>query len=299
VVSAVGPLVVGDINNRALLIRTIRKYKIEAVCHLAAHAYVGESVTNPRKYYQNNVVGSLTLLDAMVESGVRRLVFSSTCATYGTPHTLPIDETHSQAPVNPYGETKLAIEGALRWYGEASGLEWAVLRYFNAAGADSDGEIGEEHDPESHLIPLAIEATSTRAAPIVIFGTDYPTLDGTAIRDYIHVTDLARAHVRALSYLEDGGESNSFNLGLGAGHSVREVISSVGRVTGRQIAVLESRRRAGDPPVLVASAARARAALGWRPQFLNLDEIVNTACLWRASRGRVLEHPATDRVLAR
>jgi UDP-glucose-4-epimerase GalE len=212
---------------------------------------------------------------------------------------LPIDETHSQTPVNPYGETKLAIERALRWYGEAFGLEWAVLRYFNAAGADPDGEIGEQHDPESHLIPLAIEAAITQTTPIVIFGTDYPTLDGTAIRDYTHVTDLARAHVRALSYLEHYGESNSFNLGLGSGHSVREVISSVVRVTGRNIAVLESRRRAGDPAALVASAARAKAALGWRPQFLSLDEIVNTAWQWRASRGRVLRDPAPDRVLAR
>jgi len=286
-----GPLVVGDINNRALLIRTIRKYEIEAVCHLAAHAYVGESVTNPRKYYQNNLVGSLTLLDAMVDSGVRRLVFSSTCATYGAPRTLPIDETHSQAPVNPYGETKLAIERALRWYGEAFGLEWAVLRYFNAAGADPDGEIGEQHDPESHLIPLAIEAAITQATPIAIFGIDYPTPDGTAIRDYIHVTDLARGHVCALSYLEHGGESNSFNLGLGAGHSVREIISSVGRVTGRRISVLECRRRAGDPAVLVACAARARATLGWCPQLLSLDEIVNTAWQWRGSRGGALGHP--------
>jgi UDP-glucose-4-epimerase GalE len=282
-----GPLIIGDIIDRTLLIRTIKKYDIQAVCHLAAHAYVGESVTNPRKYYHNNLVGSLTLLDAMMDSGVCRLVFSSTCATYGVPDTLPIDETHSQAPVNPYGETKLAVERALRCYGEAFGLQWAALRYFNAAGADPDGEIGEQHEPETHLIPLAIEAAMTRSAPLVIFGADYSTPDGTAIRDYTHVTDLARAHVGALRYLEGGGENGPFNLGLGAGYSVREVIAGVGRVTGRNVAFVERGRRKGDPAVLVASAARARAVLGWRPQFFTLDDLVNTAWQWRTGQGSV------------
>jgi UDP-glucose-4-epimerase GalE len=211
----------------------------------------------------------------------RCIVFSSTCATYGVPETTLLDETHRQKPVNPYGETKLAIERALKWYGDAFGLEWVALRFFNAAGADPDGEIGEQHDPETHLIPLVLEAAVTPSRPVVIFGADYPTPDGTAIRDYVHVTDLARAHILALRYLERGGESSAFNLGLERGYSVRDVIASVEQVSGNNVAIVESNRRAGDPAVLVASATRARVALEWHPQFLTLDEIVATACQWR------------------
>lgn len=276
-----GPLVIGDLGDRTLLQLTIRKYDIQAVFHLAARAYVGESIANPRMYYQNNLLGSLSLLDAMQDTAVRRIVFSSTCATYGVPETTVLDETHRQTPVNPYGETKLAIERALKWYGDAFGLEWVALRFFNAAGADPDGEIGEQHDPETHLIPLVLEAAVTPSRPVVIFGADYPTPDGTAIRDYVHVTDLARAHILALRYLERGGESSAFNLGLERGYSVREVIASVERVGGNNVAIVESNRRAGDPALLVASATRARVELEWHPQFLTLDEIVATACQWR------------------
>jgi UDP-glucose-4-epimerase GalE len=277
-----GPLVIGDLRDSATVRQTLRKYDIQAVFHFAAHAYVGESITNPRKYYHNNVTGSLALLDAMLDTGVRRLVFSSSCATYGIPQTAQLDETHPQMPVNPYGETKLAIERALKWYGEAFGLEWVALRYFNAAGADPDGEIGEHRDPETHLIPLALEAAVTESKPVVIFGTDYHTPDGTAIRDYIHVTDLARAHVQSLRYLERRGESGAFNLGLERGYSVREVIAAVERVSGCHVAVAEGNRRSGDPAVLLSSATRARLALGWQPEFLTLDEIVTTAWRWRA-----------------
>lgn len=278
-----GPLVIGNLGDRTLLRLTIRKYDIQAVFHLAARAYVGESSVNPRMYYQNNLVGSLSLLDAMMETEARRIVFSSSCATYGIPETTLLDETHRQTPVNPYGETKLAIERALKWYGNAFGLRWVALRFFNAAGADPDAEIGEQHDPETHLIPLVLEAAATPSRPVAILGADYPTPDGTAIRDYVHVTDLARAHILALRYLERGGNSNAFNLGLERGYSVREVIASVERVTGKNVAAVESNRRAGDPAVLVASGTRARLALEWYPQFLTLDEIVSTACQWRES----------------
>jgi len=260
--------------------------------HFAAFAYVGESMAKPELYFRNNVVNSLGLLEAMRETGVKRIVFSSTCATYGVPETVPIREDMPQRPVNPYGESKLMIERALHWYGVAHGFGHAALRYFNAAGADPDGEIGEHHEPETHLIPLILDAALGRRAQIDVFGTDYPTPDGTAIRDYIHVTDLADAHVRALAHLERGGDSMALNLATGQGHSVREVIAAAERVTGRRIPRREAARRPGDPPALVADAARARALLGWTPRHSDLDSILATAWRWHRQRfapGRAVE----------
>ena len=276
-----GPLVRGDLADRALLVDVMKRHQVDAVIHFAAYAYVGESVTNPRKYFGNNVVGTLNLLDAMLDAGVRDVVFSSTCATYGEPVKVPISEDHPQNPVNPYGETKLAVEKMLHWYGQAYGLRYAALRYFNAAGADPDGEVGEVHDPETHLIPLAIEA-AVGAGELKIFGTDYPTPDGTAIRDYIHVADLADAHVRALAKLREGSAALKLNLGTGQGHSVRAVVASVGKVTGRPVRSLEVGRRAGDPPALVADARLAGELLGWKPRYADLDTVVEHAVRWRA-----------------
>ena len=248
--------------------------------HFAAFAYVGESVAEPELYFRNNVAASLTLLEAMGEAGVTRIVFSSTCATYGLPEKMPIAEDTPQRPVNPYGESKLMIERMLRWIGEAHGLRWTALRYFNAAGADPDGETGESHDPETHLIPLVLEAAQGRRAAIDIFGTDYPTPDGTAIRDYIHVHDLAEAHVLALDYLAKGGASVALNLGTGTGHSVRAVIDAAEKITGRLVPRREAPRRAGDPPTLVADPRKARALLGWEPRMSGLDDILASAWKW-------------------
>jgi len=275
-----GPLIEGDLHDRARLVETMRAHGTAAVMHFAAFAYVGESVGEPALYYGNNVGGTLALLAAMREAGVGRIVFSSTCATYGNPDAVPIAETAPQRPVNPYGETKLAIERALYWYGGGYGLRSVALRYFNAAGADLDGEIGENHAPETHLIPLALRAALGQAGPLGIFGTDYPTADGTPIRDYIHVTDLADAHVRALRHLEAGGDSAAFNLGTGRGHSVREVIAAVEAASGRSVPRREQPRRPGDPPELVADPARAAATLGWRPQHSDLPTIVTSALRW-------------------
>lgn len=285
-----GPLVEGDLSNGDLLRQTFREHQIDAVIHFAAHAYVGESVQNPRKYFQNNVVNTLSLLDAMVDSEVDQIIFSSTCATYGIPERIPIDETHPQSPINPYGESKLFVERALRWYGEAYGTKWMALRYFNAAGDDPDGEIGEYHDPETHLIPLVIFAALGRTDPVQIFGTDYPTDDGTAVRDYIHVSDLADAHVRGLEYLADGGESQPLNLGTGSGYSVREVVDSVQRVSGTMVPAVEGPRRAGDPPRLVADASRAADVLGWKPRFTHIDDIVRTAWTWHTQHEARVVH---------
>jgi UDP-arabinose 4-epimerase len=279
-----GTLIEGDIADRALLDRVLVEHRVTAVIHFAAFAYVGESVQHPRKYFQNNVVGTLSLLDAMVDHGVRNIVFSSTCATYGDPVKVPMDEGHPQKPINPYGETKLAVERILHWYGGAYGLRYAALRYFNAAGADPDGEIGEDHDPETHLIPLAIAAALGRGPELKIFGTDYPTPDGTAIRDYIHVADLADAHLRALARLETGEAALALNLGTGKGHSVREVIASVEKISGRKVPHTEVGRRAGDPPSLVADARLAAEKLDWRPKYTALDTIVEHAYAWRKSR---------------
>jgi UDP-arabinose 4-epimerase len=275
-----GPLVVGDLADRALLADTMRRHKVAAVMHFAAFAYVGESVSEPALYFRNNVANSLNLLEAMEETGVRHIVFSSTCATYGLPEKMPIAEDAPQRPVNPYGESKLMIERMLHWLGGARGLRHAALRYFNAAGADPEGEIGEDHDPETHLIPLVLSAALGKRAAIDIFGTDYPTPDGTAIRDYIHVQDLADAHVLALGHLLKGGNSVALNLGTGAGHSVRAVIDAAERVTGRSIPRREAARRAGDPPTLVADARRAKAALGWTPKLSGLDDIIASAWAW-------------------
>ena len=228
----------------------------------------------PDAYFGNNVGNTLKLLDVMKTHGVRTLVFSSSCATYGIPGRVPITEDAVQRPVNPYGESKLAVERILQWYGRGLGLSWVALRYFNAAGADPDGEIGEAHSPETHLIPLAIQAALGNAPPLAIFGSDYETADGTAIRDYIHVTDLACGHLAALGYLQRGGQSAAFNLGTGRGHSVRQVIEMVERISGRQVPVRLSPRREGDPPILVAGAERARSILGWQPQHSSLKSIV-------------------------
>jgi UDP-arabinose 4-epimerase len=275
-----GPFVRGDIGDRDLLCRTIRNYRIEGVVHFAAHAYVGESLRDPRKYFHNNVGSTLVLLDAIMEGGLNKVVFSSSCATYGIPQQLPIPEHHRQLPINPYGASKLMIENVLQWYRPAYGLESMVLRYFNAAGADPDGEIGEAHDPETHLIPLVIAAGQGRIPAIEIFGTDYDTADGTAIRDYVHVSDLADAHVRAIAHLEQGGPGEVINLGTGTGHSIRDVIHAVQRIGGTSIPCREAPRRAGDPPVLIADPTRAANLLAWHARLSDLDTIVATAWRW-------------------
>jgi UDP-glucose-4-epimerase GalE len=291
-----GPFVEGDVSDRTQVAATLRNYQISAVMHFAAFAYVGESVADPALYYRNNVGGTLSLLEAMRDSSVNLIVFSSTCATYGIPGANPITETMPQLPVNPYGETKLAIERALRWFGEAYGLRYAALRYFNAAGADPDGEIGEEHEPETHLIPLVLRAALGLGPPIRIFGTDYPTPDGTAIRDYIHVQDLAGAHVRALAHLAAGGASGAINLGTGYGHSVREVIAAVARAAARPVPQQEAARRPGDPPVLVADPSLAAELLGWRAQLSDLDTIIGTALARETRRSAATDHrPARTR----
>ena len=278
-----GPLIEGDLADRAHIRRVLDEHRVTAVVHFAAYAYVGESVTDPRKYYRNNVAGTLNLLDAMVDAKVRDIVFSSTCATYGDPVRVPIDEKHPQSPVNPYGETKLAIERALHWYQGAYPLRFAALRYFNAAGADPDGEVGEDHDPETHLIPLALEAALGGKA-LQIFGTDYPTPDGTAVRDYIHVQDLADAHVAALAKLRAGAPKLFVNLGTGRGHSVREVIAAVEKVSGRKVPARETDRRAGDPPALVADPQLAAAVLDWKARIPDIETIVDHAWRWRLKR---------------
>jgi UDP-arabinose 4-epimerase len=280
-----GPLVEGDLADGALLRRVMAEHDVTAVVHFAAYAYVGESVTDPRKYYRNNVAGTLSLLDAMLDAGVRDIVFSSTCATYGEPEKVPIDELHPQRPVNPYGETKLAIERALSWYQRAYPLRFAALRYFNAAGADPDGELGEDHAPETHLIPLAIEA-AMGGKPLEIYGTDYPTPDGTAIRDYIHVQDLADAHLLALTELQGGASHLFVNLGTGRGHSVREVIAAVRKVSGRDVPARERGRRAGDPPELVADPRVAAEVLGWKARIPDIETIVAHAWRWRHNRSK-------------
>jgi UDP-glucose-4-epimerase GalE len=278
-----GPLVVRDLSDAQAVSDTLSQFKIGAVIHFAADAKVGESVGNPRKYYWNNVVNSLRLADAMLDAGIRTIVFSSSAATYGVPEMTPIPEDHPKLPVNPYGESKLVVERMLANYAEAYGLRWVALRYFNACGADPEGELGEDHQPESHLIPLAIQAALGQRPQIEIFGTDYPTHDGTAIRDYIHVTDLGRAHVRALEYLTEGGASGAINLGTGRGHSVRQLIAAVGKQCGVQVPVREAPRRAGDPPILVAEVAKAAQVLGWTAELSDLDEIVRTAREWHAA----------------
>jgi len=279
-----GPLYAGDIADAGLLRRILREHDIRAIVHFAAYAYVGESMQEPEKYFLNNVAKSIAMLGTALAAGVRHVVFSSTCATYGEPEVIPIRETQPLRPVSPYGESKVGVERALHWLGAVHGLGWAALRYFNAAGADPDGDIGEEHRPEPHLVPRLIEAALGRLPEVEIFGTDYPTPDGTAIRDYIHVTDLADAHVAALEYLRRGGESLAVNLGTGSGHSVREVVAAVERRGGRRVPVRAAPRRPGDPPELVADASLARRVLGWSPRWSSLEQIVDTAWRWHASR---------------
>ncbi|BAF58622.1 UDP-glucose 4-epimerase [Pelotomaculum thermopropionicum SI] len=273
-------LVAGDTADRELLRGLFRKYGIEAVMHFAASSLVGESVRRPSEYYYNNVVKGLSLMDAMVEAGVRFLIFSSTAAVYGEPREVPITEAHPANPTNPYGATKLAVEGAMRWYGEAYGLRYASLRYFNAAGADPAGDIGEDHDPETHLIPLVLKTALGLLPRLEVYGTDYPTPDGTCIRDYIHVSDLAEAHVLALEALAAGAPSAVYNLGNGSGYSVLEVVRAAEEVTGRPIPVHYGPRRAGDPSVLVAGSEKIKADLGWRPRFTSLGDIIGTAWRW-------------------
>ncbi len=281
-----GPLFEQDLADAQGLSQLLKEQRVEAVLHFAASLLVGESVEQPRKYYWNNVVNTLHLLDAMKEAGVNRIVFSSSAATYGNPQQVPIPENHPKEPVNPYGETKLAMERALQWYGNAYGLRWMALRYFNAAGADIDGELGECHDPEAHIIPLTIKAALGQRPHVEIYGTDYPTPDGSAVRDYIHVTDLGDAHVRALEHLTSGGESRALNLGTGHGYSVREVIAEVGKISPRPVPFREGPRRAGDPPVLVADASHAGSVLGWKPQYSELKTIIKNAWDWHLKGDR-------------
>ena len=283
-----GPLIEGDAGDEALVRRALREHSIHAVMHFAGYAYVGESMLEPAKYFSNNFSATVRLLEAMRAENVSRIVFSSTCATYGIPTAIPISEDHPQQPVNPYGESKLFVERVLDWTAAAHGIRYAALRYFNAAGADADGEIGEDHTPETHLIPLAIDAALGRRGPVSIFGTDYPTTDGTAIRDYVHVTDLALAHVAALKKLEAHPDNLQINLGTGRGHSVREVIRAIEDVGGRKVPALEAPRRAGDPPELVAASGRAQDLLGWLPQHSSLHNLIRTAWAWHAGAdGRV------------
>jgi UDP-arabinose 4-epimerase len=275
-----GPLERGDILDRKRLDGVLSRYRPDSVMHFAAFAYVGESVADPGRYYRNNVAGSLTVLEAMRDLGIARIVFSSTCATYGLPEILPLSESAPQRPINPYGASKFMVERMISDFGNAHGLVCSTLRYFNAAGADPDCEIGEDHDPETHLIPLVLDAASGRRPHVTVFGTDYDTPDGTCIRDYIHVRDLADAHVIALQAIEGGAPSSAYNLGNGRGFSVREVIDAVKRVTGLKVPAIRGARRAGDPPVLVSDASKARATLGWQPRIPDLDEIVRTAWAW-------------------
>lgn len=275
-----GPLEVGDILDEARLVDVLKSCRPSAVMHFAAFAYVGESVEAPLDYYRNNFTGALTLLRAMRKCGVDRFIFSSTCAVYGTPETQPMHETLPLAPINPYGRSKLMVEQALRDASAAHGLRSVSLRYFNASGAHPSGEIGERHDPETHLIPRALMAASGEVEALEVFGTDYPTADGTAIRDYIHVCDLADAHVAALRYLEKGGETAALNLGTGRGYSVREIVDATARVTGRNPACRYVGRRPGDPPMLVADAGAARRVLGFEAKWTDLDAIIASAWAW-------------------
>ncbi len=269
----------GDLADLPLVESTLRDNNIQAVMHFAAHSLVGESVEAPGKYFNNNVCAGLTLIEAMIRTGAKMLVFSSTAATYGMPESVPIKETDSTVPINPYGESKLAFERMLKWFDEAGDLKFVSLRYFNAAGASDN--FGEVHDPETHIIPIVLQAALGQRPQVQIYGDDYPTPDGTAIRDYIHVEDLAQAHILALGWLAEGGESRIFNLGNGSGFSVKEVIDTACKVTGREITAQVGPRRAGDPPVLVASSEEIATSLGWKPKYPGLEEIIKTAWEWQ------------------
>ncbi len=278
---------IGDLGDATLLHSIFEKHKIDGIMHFAAFAYVGESVEHPQKYYDNNVVKTFALLQAAKEHDVKNFIFSSTCATYGEPENLPITEDNRQNPINPYGRTKLMMEWMLEDFARAYHMPYTALRYFNAAGALPSEEniaIGEWHEPETHLIPLVLQAAQDPKKTIHIFGTDYPTPDGTCVRDYIHVCDLAKAHILALQRLWAGEKSTVYNLGNGQGYSVREIISTAKEITGRPIQVHEAARRAGDPPALVGDASRAQKELGWKPQFAELDTILRTAWQWEERR---------------
>lgn len=269
-------LVVGDIADTAKIAKVLQR--CDSVMHFAAYAYVGESVQNPKKYFHNNVTSGIALLDTVIDSRVRKFIFSSTCATYGNPVKVPITESNPQQPINPYGMTKLAFENALAAYGRAYGLKYVTFRYFNAAGADEDGMIGERHEPETHLIPLIFDAAQGKRAALEIFGDDYPTADGTCVRDYIHVTDLAEAHVLGLEYLTKG-DSTAMNLGTGKGYSVKEVVDAAERITGHTVPTHIGPRRPGDPPELVADPSLAEKLLKWKAKY-SLDQIIDTAWKW-------------------
>lgn len=275
-----GTFVQGDLSDRKLLDRLFSENPVDAVMHFAAYSLVGDSVENPIGYYRNNFSGTLTLLEAMLSHGIRRFIFSSTAAVYGEPETVPIPETHPCIPTNPYGASKLAVERLLSDCGAAYGLKYMSLRYFNAAGADASAKIGERHERETHLIPLVMQAALGRRKHIDIFGTDYSTPDGTCLRDYVHVTDLASAHLLALSALMEGGDSNVFNLGNSKGYSVREVIDLSRKITGKPIPALEAERRPGDPAVLVADSEKIRRELGWCPRYEDLENIIESAWRW-------------------
>ena len=273
----------GDLGDEAFAGLVLRDEKIDVVMHFAAYCYVGESVTDPLKYYLNNTAATLHLLHAMQGAGVKKFVFSSTCATFGVPATLPIHENLPQAPINPYGQTKLDMEHTLKALAHAHGLSFAAFRYFNAAGASEDGSIGEDHTPESHLIPLAIEAATGRRPTLQLFGTDYPTPDGTCQRDYVHVDDLSRAHIAVFEKLATPGAQHFYNLGTGRPTSNREVISAVEKITGKKVPVVEGPRRPGDPPALYADSAKAQRELGWKVKFPDIENIVATAWRWHAA----------------
>lgn len=276
-----GPLIEGDCADPQTLQRVFNEYPIQVVIHFAAYAYVAESMQTPSMYFQNNVTGTANLLEAMRAHDVRVMVFSSSCATYGHPIEIPIREDHPQSPVNPYGESKLMAEKLLRWHGVCHGLKWAALRYFNASGADPDGELGEDHDPEPHLVPCVLGAATGRMPNVAIYGTDYATPDGTAVRDFVHVTDLAEAHVLAARHLLADGAGGAFNLGAGTGHSVREVIAAAESLIGKKIEIVERPRRAGDPPRLIADTSKAREVLAWSPHYSDLPTILETAWRWQ------------------
>ncbi|MDF2922848.1 MAG: UDP-glucose 4-epimerase [Paenibacillaceae bacterium] len=275
-----GKLYVGDIRDKEFLDQVFKENAIDAVIHFAANSLVGESMKDPAKYYHNNVYGTLCLLEKMNEYGVSKIVFSSTAATYGEPENVPILETDRTFPTNTYGETKLAMEKMMKWFDTAHNVKYVSLRYFNACGAHESGRIGEDHDPETHLIPLILQVPLGKRPHISVYGEDYPTADGSCIRDYLHVTDLADAHMRAVKYLREGGDSNIFNLGSGNGYSVKEVIEMARKVTGHPIPVSVEGRRAGDPAALIASSKKAYDVLGWKPRFDSLEYIIGTAWKW-------------------
>lgn len=274
-----GKFILGDIGDKRQLDLVFKNYKIDVVMHFCAYIEVGESVQNPRKYYVNNLYHAINLFDTMLENGVNKLIFSSTAAVYGMPENVPIDEEEPKNPINPYGRTKWMIEQVLKDYSDAHGFKYVAFRYFNAAGADPEGELGEAHEPETHLIPLVLDAALGIRKSIKIFGTDYPTPDGTCIRDYIHVNDLATAHIKGIEYLMNGNESNYFNLGNGTGFSVREIIDTVKKVTGKNFEVEEVERRPGDPAILIAKSDKARKILNWTPEY-GIEDIVKHAWEW-------------------